>query len=1156
MNVFRVDGLLATRSIPLFGFSTLPEPRKTKTNKKLNMRRTILLPLFCRVLCITLLCCILSPTVQSQEWVRTLESSFVISSPGVSRVVQVIKTADGGCASIGSTNSFGGTVAATGHGNYDLWVVKYDAVGTVEWQKLFGGSEEDRGYSVYQTSDNGFVVVGYTKSDDGDVTDNHGQSDIWLIRLDSDGNLLWQKTFGADGEDYGKSIIQTSEGGYALLVQFSKKILTIPSNLGTFWTTQSQAIKLNASGGIEWTHVITEMNSAPGLDPDHFIFQTSDKGLAVATGKPMLLTRLSATGQRLWVAGPKNYRTYPVGHTGVIRSWTSSLFGAAQTKDGSFVLSGWTYATDPGYGEGTVMITMINSLGTVMWQDDADLGRAGLACETAEGGVIVNGPSGLRKYTADGTRLSTSPGIGGPVTELPGGEFVTGLPRGISKYSASGNLEWQTALIGNSMLSQREQFNDLSTTGDGGYIAVGTATSIDAEELSIDDDSNLIIVKMEADGQQSWQKNLGGMGREGGEGIIQTTDGGYAFVGFKTVTTSAHQSDVWVGKINQDGNPLWDISIGGTGLDVGQSIVQTSDGGFLIVGNSTSNDGDVTGNHGGYDALVIKLTANGAVEWKKMIGTLHTEMVNEVVEVADGFVLVGKWYEGPYVIYAIPNQWIVKLNAVGTLLWQRTEKRGEIKDIVPHADGTLLVAGAIGGMQGPDDFYISKINADGSVAWEKILAGNSVDIINSLTETTAGEILAVGLTYSTGGDVKISKGGGDVWAARFSSNGDLISQRVFGGTRSDYATAAQSSDGQLVFAGYSMSVDDDFQQNKKKQTTAFIARICSQSIVVDNVATTVCAGQPIAFSVSGAASYVWDDGSTNANISFVPANDGQMAVKGTLADGCVEKLVFRYIVNPLPTLSLKASGEKTTICEGSRIRLYANGGAGYDWSANGLPIPSNPFPFNSSLEVSPNVTTVYSVSSFVGGGNDCRASASITIEVNPTTILPITGPFVVIPGKELTYSAPSTPSVLYFWSMDDGRGYNNGTIVSGQYTNQVTVKWDLFDIGYIRLGASVGDCTGNSFLQVIRDPVSEVGEDPIDHPILFPNPTDGVLYIEINDQGDYSAVDIVNMLGVAVSTIQVDKVHRLSLETEALPAGIYFAVLKGPTSRRLRFVKE
>src|SRR6266542_835053 len=125
----------------------------------------------------------------------------------------VQQTADGGYIVAGYSSSNDGDVT-NNHGSVDYWVVKLDSLGTIQWQKCLGGSRDEEGYSIQQTADGGYIVAGSTGSKDGDVTNNHGKTDYWIVKLDSTGIIQWQKCLGGTHDDEALSIQQTADGGY------------------------------------------------------------------------------------------------------------------------------------------------------------------------------------------------------------------------------------------------------------------------------------------------------------------------------------------------------------------------------------------------------------------------------------------------------------------------------------------------------------------------------------------------------------------------------------------------------------------------------------------------------------------------------------------------------------------------------------------------------------------------------------------------------------------------------------------------------------------------------------------------------------------------------------------------------------------------------
>ena len=173
------------------------------------------------------------------KWIKTYgdSNSNILES--------ITQTADSGFVFVGNVNNL------QNHSR-DLWIVKVDSSGEMEWSKEYGGSYYDSGLSVKETSDRSLIVSGYSGSDDGDLINNSnsGESDVWVLKLNKFGNIVWSKTFGGDKEEYSNSIIQTNEGGYILTgISHSKNAL-----FGYQLSTEEDVfvLKLNANGEIEW----------------------------------------------------------------------------------------------------------------------------------------------------------------------------------------------------------------------------------------------------------------------------------------------------------------------------------------------------------------------------------------------------------------------------------------------------------------------------------------------------------------------------------------------------------------------------------------------------------------------------------------------------------------------------------------------------------------------------------------------------------------------------------------------------------------------------------------------------------------------------------------------------------------------------------------
>jgi hypothetical protein len=187
----------------------------------------------------------------------------------------IIHTSDGGYALTGYNSSSDGDVSGN-HGDGDVWVIKIDSTGNLQWEQSYGGTAFEEGNSIVQTFDGGFVVAGYTLSTDDDVTGNHGGADYWVLKLNSSGDLQWQKTFGGSDYDEASSIIQTADSGYAVAGYAESTDGDVTGLHGIsedYWV-----VKLNGAGTMQWEKTY----GGTATDKAYGILQTADGGYAVA----------------------------------------------------------------------------------------------------------------------------------------------------------------------------------------------------------------------------------------------------------------------------------------------------------------------------------------------------------------------------------------------------------------------------------------------------------------------------------------------------------------------------------------------------------------------------------------------------------------------------------------------------------------------------------------------------------------------------------------------------------------------------------------------------------------------------------------------------------------------------------------------------------
>lgn len=212
-----------------------------------------------------------------------VEISFVKTLGGTNNesAQTVTKTSDGGYAILGYTQSNDGDVTNKTNNSFDYWLLKFDNENNLQWQKTYGGSDDDRGSDIIQTNDGGYAIFGYSKSNDGDVTENLGDQDFWILKLDNAGNIAWQKSFGFSGTDNGISLIQTNDNGFLLTGvldvsasggEGNSKSNAVKHAGGDYW-----AIKIDASGNKTWSHFY----GGTFTDTPYDVIQTDDNGYII-----------------------------------------------------------------------------------------------------------------------------------------------------------------------------------------------------------------------------------------------------------------------------------------------------------------------------------------------------------------------------------------------------------------------------------------------------------------------------------------------------------------------------------------------------------------------------------------------------------------------------------------------------------------------------------------------------------------------------------------------------------------------------------------------------------------------------------------------------------------------------------------------------------
>jgi hypothetical protein len=640
----------------------------------------------------------------------------------------VEQTLDTGYVIIGSTRSFGA-------GNSDVYLIKTDAHGDTLWTKTYGGSENDVGHSVKQTSDNGYIVAGYTQS--------FGASpgDVYIIKTDAHGDTLWTRMYGNIESEQAWEVIELSSGGY-IIAGYAQSIVTAEYN--------AYVISLDVNGDTLWTKTY----GGSGHDEAHSIIETPDAGFVIiGSTRPELETNYDIyviktldNGDTLWT------KTYGP-NIGDDQGWSLQ-----NTSDGGYILAG--YSNSFGAGDYDMYLIKTDVNGNVMW-------------DTTYGGTDDEMCSSVQQ-TSDNRYII----VGSTQSFGAGSNDVY-----IVKTGFHMDTVWTNTYGG----IGDDRGYSVQQTFDNNYIITGKTTSFGSRG----DSADVYLINTDSIGNTIWTKTYGGPGDDGGYSVSQTTDGGYIITGY-TNSYGAGRSDAYLLKTDADGDTNWTRTYGGIENDGGNSVNQTTDGGYIITGY-TYPFGVLSS-----DVYLIKTNSSGDTAWTKTYGGVDDDEGFSVCQTTDGgYIITGYTYRIDQ-----NDVYLIKTDANGDTVWTKTY--GGAKDdggcsVYQTSDGGYIITGYTNPFDNYD-VYLIKTDVNGDTLWTKTYGGTGDEQGRGVRQNLSGGYIICGYTNSFGA------GAGDVYLIKTNDSGETIWTQTYGGIEDDRSYALQQvSDGGYIITGYTNS---------------------------------------------------------------------------------------------------------------------------------------------------------------------------------------------------------------------------------------------------------------------------------------------------------------------------------------------------------------
>jgi hypothetical protein len=415
--------------------------------------------------------------------------------------------------------------------------ILYAQAPAIKWQKALGGSSFDVSYGIIQCADSNFIMVGTVQSNDGDVTGNKGLYDIWVVKLSKSGNIIWKKTYGGTGSDYGSSISQTNDGGYVIAGYTNSTDGNVTGHHGKI---DGWVLKISDTGAVQWQRALGGSEFDAALSAK----QTADSGYIVA-------------------------------------GWSGSMDGDLTTNKGSE----------------DCWVVKLTPAGVISWKHS--LGGSGedhasSAMQTADGGYIVAGTVKSTDFDIKGNH--------------GGADYI------LYKLSSTGSLLWQKCYGGTGVdaCGEHGYAGAVKQTPDGGYVLSGWSNSTDGNVTGNHGDYDAWIIRVNDTGGLKWQKSLGGAGDDEANYVALTPDGGIIVAALSDsisgqVSGGHGDHDFWLLKLDSLGTIVWQQCYGGDNYDIAFQMERTYEGNYIASGFAKSNNGQVTGHHGDFDAWVAYL---------------------------------------------------------------------------------------------------------------------------------------------------------------------------------------------------------------------------------------------------------------------------------------------------------------------------------------------------------------------------------------------------------------------------------------------------------------------------------------------------------------------------------------------------------------------
>ncbi len=715
----------------------------------------------------------------------------------------------------------------------------------------------------------------------------------------------------------------------------------------------------------------------------------------------------------------------------------------------------------------------------------------------------------------------------------------------------------------------------IQQTTDGGYLLGGDSDSPVGGDKSQGSkgSTDFWIVKTNAAGTKEWDKSFGGNLAENMYAVMQTNDGGFILGGESKSgisgdkTQDAHGGlDYWIVKTDASGTKQWDVRFGGSGDDELRSVQQTTDGGYILAGFSSSGiSGDKSeAGRGVTDYWLVKTDANGIKQWDARFGGASTDELRSCSQTIDGGYILAGFSKSvisgdkTFACLGATDYWIVKINAEGVKQWDAVFGGSDseyLYAIQQTADEGYILGGysesGITGdvtedCKGGFDFWMVKTDASGGKQWDKRFGGSGYDKQKFIQQTTDGGYLLAGWSDSgiSGDKTQANMGNGDYWIVKTDATGAKMWDAAYGGSLDDKIHCVpQTNDGGYLLGGYSYSNSGgDVTQASQGLNDYWIVKISSTTSLQKYFADadgdgfgnpahdTLAMSQPSGFVTNN----------KDCEDSHPEIHPGADDLCNGIDDNC--NLLTDENAMAIPNISPAGS---MAICPGTQVTFATEytANVSYQWIKNGVNISGA-----TGLTFQTGNNGSYAVATTNGYG--CSAISAVTL------ISKLTGPNAeIIPLGDLNICQ----SMQVALQANAGTGFNyqwlNGNNNIPGATNPIYVATKAASY---KVKVTNGDgCSKISQAIPVTKSCKVIASSAMDKELqwsVYPNPTKGRFIIMlpvklaseawINGSGSSATINLFNSMGKLVYSESrahsiPEEIVEITLPATCLP-GVYF----------------